>query len=251
MLRETTILRTIGLGWLSLLSAALVTNRVEAAEEEWAPQNPEAQLVLDGPNENPTGTPRVKSRRPRIVGIHLDDDARWSIGMQGYAGLTTLAGAESIKGHALAGGASQVRIRNFQLGGAIEVSDYAGERWRSLGGFVGAFVPFTNWVDIEANLGFAVRSYVSQDTRYGRGGTNARLPELTAYFGITDRLLDGLIGPRMGAGLLLGIDLARRDISWSYRSDGKEISAGSTTFGGTSIGLVMNLGFDVAVRRPQ
>ncbi|HEY5955586.1 MAG TPA: hypothetical protein VIV60_03490 [Polyangiaceae bacterium] len=229
----------VGLLGRTVLGAMLLVPRIAAAVEE-------EPLFASTPADD-SGT-RSKARPPRITGIHLDARSGWSIGLQGYAGLTTLANADGIKGHALVGGISQLRFHYFQVGATLETSDYSGERWRSLGGFAGAFIPFTNWVDLDALVGLAVRSYVSQDTRYGNSGTTARLPELTVYVGIGDRIAGGLIGPRMGAGLLIGIDLDHRDVDWSYRTSGKEVATGSTRFGGTTAGIVMSFGLDVAVR---
>jgi len=197
---------------------------------------------------DPSGQSTASHRQHRITGIHLDIQSGWSIGLEGHAGLTTLSTMERTKGHANFGGLTRFRWRYFELGAGVEASDYSDERWRSLGGFLGAYLPFTNWIDIDASLGLAMRNYVSSDTRYGSNGASVQTPALTLRLGISDRPLEHLISPRLGAALLLGIDLKQRDVTWIYEVPGTSPITGTTSFGGLTAGLVVNLGFDLAQR---
>jgi hypothetical protein len=184
----------------------------------------------------------------KLADIGLDKRSGWSVGLEGYAGLTTLSANGGTKGHALAGGITRGRFSFVELGAGLEVSDNAGERWRSLGGFAGAYLPFTNWVDIDATIGFALRTYVSTDRSYGPAGTSVTVPALTLRLGVSDRVIEGLVGPRLGAALLVGFDLKHSDVEWSYAIPGETRFQGTSHFGGITAGLVMTFGFDVALR---
>lgn len=187
--------------------------------------------------------------KPRqLVEIRVDQDSGWSVGLEGYAGLSTLANSERTKGHALAGGVSRLRFDFFQFGANLDVSDMVDEQWQSLGGFAGAFVPFTNWVDLDASIGISSRNWISKDTRYGAGGTSVRVPSLNLRLGVSDRMTRGFLGPRLGAALLVGIDLDRRDVPWSYQITRTETMTGTTQFGGITVALVASFGFDVNKR---
>jgi len=187
----------------------------------------------------------------RLTGVHIDRHSGWSVGLEGYAGLTTLSTSEGTRGHALAGGISRARFGYLELGGVFEVSDEAGERWRHFGGFAGGYLPLTNWVDFDATLGVVGRNYVSTDKRYGPSGLSVQVPALTLRLGLSDRTTEGLIGPRLGAALLFSFDLKHRDVPWSYNLLDASSIGGATRFGGVTAGLVMSFGFDVAVRRDR
>jgi hypothetical protein len=206
-----------------------------------------ARAETTTPETPSTGAPAIRMK-PRITGIHLDTQTGWSLGLEGYAGLATLSTNEGTKGHALVGGLSRARIGFAEIGAGLELSDDAGERWRTFGGSVGAYLPFTNWVDIDATLGLALRSYVSSDGRYGPTGATARTPALTMRLGVSDRTVEGLIGPRLGAALLVGIDLKHPDVTWSYGVPGKTPVVGVSHFGGVTAALVVSFGFDLALR---
>ena len=185
---------------------------------------------------------------PKMGGQHLDSNPGWSIGMEAYAGLGVLSFAEGTRGHALIGGVSRVRIGYVEFGGALEASDYELERWRQLGAFVGTFLPFTNWVDVDASVGLAYRDYVSTDTRYGAGGLQVGLPALTLRVGFSDRLAPGMFGARLGGAFLVGIDLARQEANWTYEVAHTQTIVGQSRFGGVTFGLVMTAGFDFSFR---
>jgi hypothetical protein len=204
----------------------------------------DASLAQSGQGDG-TQTPR------RITGVKLDYHSGWSAGLEGYAGLTTYSNTEGSNAHALAGGMARLRWQFLVIGAMAETSDYTNERWRSLGGSVGAFLPFTNWIDVDASVGLAMRNYLSTDRRYSDHGTEAKVPSLALRLGVSDRPLETLIGPRLGAALLIGIDLKQRDVTWSYEYAGKTRAAGVTTFGGVTAGLVVGFGLEVARRNDR
>lgn len=205
-------------------------------------------FAQEAPAESLTNVERRPTASRRVIGIQLDEHPGWSLGLEGYTGLTTLSTSEGTKGHAIGGGVSRLRFGHFEGGVALETSDYSGERWRSFGGFLGAFFPFTNWVDVDVSAGLALRNYVSGDSRYGTSGATARVPSFTLRFGISERPIGGLLGLRIGAAMLTGIDLKQRDVAWSYEIRDAPRVRGVSHFGGTTIGIVVTLGFDLAKR---
>jgi hypothetical protein len=198
------------------------------AEELWAPTE-----------AKPTGT-------------RLEAPPGFSIGLGAYGGLALLMTRDAKRPHALAGLLSRARYGYAELGAVIELSDRAPEEWRSLGGFVGAWLPYRNWVDFELAAGFAFRRYLNSDPRYGSGGYQGSSPALTLRLGVSDRSSEGLLGARIGAEILAAFDVRRRDAGWQYQLEGDgrtEIITGSTPMSGFSIGLALSTGFDVALRR--
>jgi hypothetical protein len=209
----------------------------------------ETANALAQPTAEDPSIPRQPVRStPELAEIQLDTKSGWSVGLEGYAGLTTLSANGGTKGHALAGGITRGRFGHVELGADLELSDNAGERWRTLGGFAGAYLPFTNWVDIDATIGLALRTYVSTDRSYGPIGTSVSVPALTMRLGVSDRVIEGLVGPRLGAALLFGFDLKHKDIDWAYTIPGQARYTGTSHFGGITAGLVMTFGFDVGLR---
>jgi hypothetical protein len=192
-------------------------------------------------------SPRLGRKTPQLVETKVDTHSGWSVGLEGYAGLGTLSNSEESKGHAMAGGVSRARFGFAEIAGSVEVSDDNGEHWRNFGGAIGGFLPFTNWVDFDASVGLASRRYASTNARYGSSGLVFKTTALTLRLGLSDRVIEGLVGPRLGAALLCEIDMKHRDVEWSYSVPGGAIS-GVSHFGGVSLGLVVTAGFDLAVR---
>jgi hypothetical protein len=182
-------------------------------------------------------------------GILLDNNSGTSIGVEGYAGNSVLTMSERRRGHFLTGGLLRTRVGHFEFGGAVDQSDYADGKWRSVGGFIGLYFPYVNWVDIDATVGLAERRYVNHETRYGKNGAKVSVPSLSLQLGFSERSSDvALFGVRLGAAVFAQIDVARKGVAWDYQIQGKTYAAGTTYFGGTTVGLVMNLGFDLAFR---
>jgi hypothetical protein len=186
---------------------------------------------------------------PVWTGYHLKAHPGWSLGIESYAGLGVLSATEGSRGHALAGGLSRLRIGYLEAGAGLQVSDLAVVRWRQAGGFIGAFLPLVNWVDIDATIGLAQRTYLNADDRYGPGGLDLKTPAITFRLGFSDRVIDEQFGLRLGAALLFDADLKRKEAPWSYVVPGQETVTGTTHVGGFSTALVVTLGFDVAFRR--
>jgi hypothetical protein len=206
-------------------------------------------LAQEGDDGNNTA---VSSRRgvPVWTGYHLKSTPGWSIGLETYAGLGVLVDQDVSRGHALAGGLSRFQLSYLEAGGVLEVSDLSVVRWRKVGGFVGAYLPLVNWVDIHATVGLAQRAYSNPDDRYGAGGLALKTSTLTFRLGFSDRVIDERFGLRIGAALLVDADLKRQAAHWSYSQLGvQESVTGNTNVGGFSTGIVVTLGFDVAFRR--
>ncbi len=187
---------------------------------------------------------------PQNEGFYLKRSPGWSIGMETYAGIAVLSSAEGSLGHAMAGGLSRVRLGYVEMGVGVELSDMTTERWQQVGGFVGAYLPIAHWVDFDTTVGLAKRSYLNPDTRYGPGGLDVRGATLTYRLGFSDRPVSDLFGLRLGAALLIDVDLSHHDVPWQYYLGPILGTVSSTShFGGVTTGLVACLGFDVAFRQ--
>lgn len=224
----------------ALLGAACsFTNRALAAVPE-ASEAPADQSELE--------RPRAIAKRS----FRVDKQRSLSISLGPYAGLGLHETAHGSVAHLFAGGIGRLRINFVELGATLEVSDRVQESWRTIGGFVGGYVPFENWVDLEFAVGAGVRHYRNPDPRYGPDGYEAKVPVLTMRAGFSDRLGAKVFGLRLGGELLLGIDLKREKASWSYSyttdNDPTTSVTGVTTIGGTSIGIAVSAVLDVAPR---
>lgn len=185
-------------------------------------------------------------------GIALESSPGFSLGLGAYGGLALLMTRDANRPHALAGVLSRARYGYAELGAVIELTDAAPDEWRSVGGFVGAWLPYRNWVDFELAAGFAVRRYLSSDPRYGAAGYEVQSPALTLRLGVSDRSSEALFGARIGAEILAAWDLRRRDAGWQYQTgpDADPVTlSGATRVSGFSIGLALSTGFDVGFRR--
>jgi hypothetical protein len=169
-----------------------------------------------------------------------------------YGGLALHDTARGGVAHLFAGAVGRLRINYVELGGNIEVSDRVQESWRLLGGFVGGYIPFENWVDLELAVGAGLRHYLNPDQRYGTGGFDVKVPAITLRAGFSDRLGEGIFGLRLGGEILFGFDLKREKATWTYSytdvSDSSQIMTGTTKVGGTSIGIAVSAVLDVAPR---
>lgn len=192
--------------------------------------------------------------------LELDPTRRWSVLVEGFGGLGVLKTKDGTEAHSFGGGMGRFRIWYFQAGGYAEVTDRENYDSRAFGGVVGAYFPFRTrhlgpsgllgkWVDLDAVLGFGVRTYTSRDARYGAGGFEESTPVGSLRLGVSDRSGSGTLAARFGAHLLASLDFAPQTRSWqvSYESEsgeGDEFS-GRTHIGGYSIGMALSLGLDV------
>jgi hypothetical protein len=200
------------------------------------------------PRATSSGSRRLE---PVWTGYHLKSSPGISLGLESYAGLAVMADSDGSRGHAITGGLSRLRINYLELGAGLQVSDLALVRWRQVGGFVGAYLPLVNWVDVDTTVGLSQRTYLNGDERYGPGGLDLRSPTLNFRLGFSDRLIDEQLGFRLGAALLVDVDFKHQHASWQYAQQGQETVTGATSAGGYSVGLVVCLGFDVMLRRAK
>lgn len=192
--------------------------------------------------------------------IELDPTRRWSVLVEGFGGIGVLKTKDGTEAHSLGGGMARFRIWYFQAGGYVELTDRESYDTRAFGGVVGAYFPFRTrhlgpkgllgkWVDLDAVLGFGVRSYTSDDPRYGAGGFEESTPVGSLRLGVSDRSGSGTLAARFGAHLLASLDFAPKTRNWevSYDSENEEGDrfSGRTHIGGYSVGMALSLGFDI------
>lgn len=192
--------------------------------------------------------------------IELDPTRRWSVLIEGFGGLGVLKSKDGTEAHSFGGGMGRFRIWYLQAGGYAELTDRENYDTRAFGGVVGAYFPFRTrhlgpkgllgkWVDLDAVLGFGVRTYTSRDSRYGAGGFEESTPVGSLRLGVSDRSGSGTLAARFGAHLLANVDFAPKTRSWevSYDSEGEagDSFSGRTHIGGYSFGMALSLGFDI------
>jgi hypothetical protein len=182
--------------------------------------------------------------------ISFQTDPRWAIGLEGRAGVGMVARSDARGAFAFAGALLRAHYSYLELGGFYDHADGAkqGGTFSHVGGFVGGWIPYRNWVDFDAALGFGVRRYVDTDARYGGGGYTVNCPALSLIFGVSDRARFDKFGVRVGGQLVLTQDFGQKDISWTFQGtdeSGEVVNTNGTTHvGGFSGALVFTLGFD-------
>jgi hypothetical protein len=186
-----------------------------------------------------------------LVEIVFEDNPGWSMGLEGYAGLSTLFGTDTRGAYSLAGGTLRGRYRHYAAGGYFELTDSlsGGGDWQNFGGFAGAWLPYRNWVDFEIAVRLGGRRYSDSDLRFGPGGYKLWTPALGLALGVSDRAAKGRWGGRVGSQLIATYDLKQRNRPWQVSSrdpnTGMEnVASGSSHVGGLSLQLVVTLGFD-------
>jgi len=192
--------------------------------------------------------------------LELDPTRRWSVLVEGFGGLGVLVTTDGTEAHSFGGGMGRFRIWYFQAGGYAEVTDRENYDTRAFGGVIGAYFPFRTrhlgpqgllgkWVDLDAVLGFGVRTYTSDDPRYGAGGFEESTPVGSLRLGVSDRSGTGTLAARFGAHLLASLDFAPKTRNWevSYDSEGEpgDSFSGRTRVGGYSFGMAISLGLDI------
>jgi hypothetical protein len=126
----------------------------------------------------------------------------------------------------------RTRLHYFQLGATYEVTGVF-EGHQDVGGFAGAFLPFDRWVDFDAALGVAARKYWEGTQRY------PTIPAITLRLGVSDRMAQTAVAGRFGAALAFSAEL----------NDEIRSNLGSQrTVGGVSVGLLVDIGFEVGGR---
>ena len=239
--------------WPLLVTPALLWPCLVSAAEPYRGPPPEA--IPEDIEAEPEPTP---SR-----GFELDAPSKFGVGLEGYAGIATQFTSGEERAHGLVGGLLRARFHYVQIGATYEITDSGQatgitensiEHWQAIGGSAGVFLPFQRWVDMDASVGMSARKYVNTDHIYGDKGLNETVPSLTFRFAVSDRLTHKLVSPRLGAALALGFDLARTEVEWRREyglvGGGTGVTTGTTAIGGISIGLLVNLGFEVGARSP-
>jgi hypothetical protein len=231
--------------WPLLVTLASFWPRlVSAAEPDYRAPPPQPDIPEDVDLEPEPAPSR---------GFELDPPSKFGVGLEGYAGIGTEFTSGDEQAHGLVGGLLRGRFHYVQIGATYEITDAVGH-WRAIGGYAGAFLPFYRWIDVDASVGVSARTYVDPNSMYGEGGLKETVPSLTFRFGVSDRLTNRLVSPRVGAVLALAFDLARRDVAWRHEyaleNGGTSVTTGTTAIGGISIGLLVNLGFEVGARSP-
>lgn len=171
----------------------------------------------------------------------------WSAAIDGYAGFGVLIPKSDPESFSLAGGLTRLRYRNFMLGGLAEYSSFATSRSLHVGGALGGYLPFRNFVDLEGWFGVGIRRYLDDDVRYGAGGYKFSTPALSFRIGVSDRA-GGVLGGRIGAQLGVTHDLDKDSIPWEIAPNDQnpEGHSGVREVGGTSVVMLFVVGLDVA-----
>lgn len=190
-------------------------------------------------------------QRPVLAEITFEDNPGWSFGIDAYAGLSTLLGTDTRGAYSLVGGTMRGRYRYYAAGAYYEATDSlaAGGDWQNVGGFVGAWLPYRNWVDFEIAARIGGRGYSDSDLRFGPSGYKLWSPALGLALGVSDRAGSGRWGGRIGSQLVMTYDLKQRDRAWRLSSrnpttGAESVAAGTSHIGGFSVQLSVTLGFD-------
>lgn len=192
---------------------------------------------------------RLLDQRSQVSGINLAKGHGLHLGGEGYSGIGVLFMDGKHRGNAFYGAQLRLKYSYFELGGALEKSDYSEVEWSQALGYVGASLPFTNWVTVEMDVGLGLRRYHSKDLRYSESGATVSLPSLLARLGISDRTHRGLFAGRLSAALFVQYDVITEEVPWVYRVERVVIESGVTRFGGASVGMLFDVGFDLALTR--
>jgi hypothetical protein len=187
---------------------------------------------------------------PQIAEISFERSPGWAVELDGRAGVGFLTRSDARGAFAFAGALLRGHYQYFELGGFYDHADSteSGGTFFHAGGFAGAWLPYHNWVDFEAALGFGVRRYTDSDTRYGPNGYAVNAPALSLMLGVSDRANSGDAGARVGGQVVLTQDLGKQTQPWTLTqadSAGDVVTtSGSTRIGGFSASLVITIGFD-------
>jgi hypothetical protein len=208
---------------------------------------------LDSPDEAPA------AKAPPWP--QLDPPASIGVGVEGYGGIAAQWTRGDERAHALVGALARLRFHYVQIGGTYEVTDSGEaaalaepelEHWRAVGAFVGVFLPYHHWVDVEGSVGLVSRTYANPSAIYGTNGFEQSLEALTLRVGVSARASRRTTAMRVGAELVATADLGHAEPEWKRRfltaSGSIGETTGTTPIGGVSIGLVLLAGFEIGGR---
>jgi hypothetical protein len=189
--------------------------------------------------------------------------SRWAVALNGFGGISAQRTSVDWRAHGFGGAELRVRYLYVQAGGFMDRSDSGESRafrettqehYRTVAGFVGAWVPFEDWVSLDASVGFGKRRYRNPISLYGPNGLDETTSVLTFRFGVSDRSSStALFAATFGGALVASIDLNPRQAMWrrTFLLPGGGIgeTTGTIPVGGWSVGLIVTLGFEVCACR--
>jgi hypothetical protein len=187
-----------------------------------------------------------------LAEISFETNPGWHVGLDLYGGLGALLGTDTRGSYAFGGALLRGRYKYYQIGGFYEFTDdplSSPGAFTAFGGFVGAWLPFDNWVDFEGTLGIGSRTYRDSDPRFGPDGYELGGPTLNFRVGVYDRAGSGFLGGRIGAQIVSSYDLSQHDRPWQLTGvdpDGEVTTTrGMSHVGGLTIGLALSVGLDL------
>lgn len=195
---------------------------------------------------------------PARATMALGAPSPWSGGLEGYCGIMNQWVSGGERTHGFAGGELYLRYLYAQAGPFIELTDSGEasgllesrqEQFRTVGGFVGAWLPIDHFVDVNASIGYGTRLYLNPSEIYGASGLSERTNVLELRLGVSDRALGRVIGARIGAAIVGTADLDPRGARWhrTYLLEGGGVgeTVGTTAIGGITVGLLVSAALEL------
>lgn len=189
--------------------------------------------------------------------------SRWAVALNGVGGISAQRTSADWRAHGFGGAELRVRYLYVQAGGFMDRSDSGESRafrettqehYQTVAGFVGAWLPFQDWVSVDASVGFGKRRFRNPISLYGPHGLDETTNVLTFRFGISDRSsATALFAATFGGALVASVDLNPRQVMWrrTFLLPGGGIgeTTGTIPVGGWSVGLLVTLGVEVCACR--
>jgi hypothetical protein len=188
---------------------------------------------------------------PRREPIFFEKQPGWGVSLGARGGLGGLARSEARNFFGYGGGFLRARYRHYEIGGFFDKSDDSdvGGGFTHAGGFLGAWLPYHNWVDFELALAFGSRTYTDSDSRYGAGGYSIGMPALSFIAGVSDLARSGKVGGRFGAQFSVTGDFKQQDRPWTFiehDATGESFATNGTTHvGGVSVQVAVTIALEV------
>jgi len=191
----------------------------------------------------------------------VDRPLELGVDLEAHGGILTLVAQGEARSRAVGGGTLRGRYSYFQIGGRYEQSDSGTavalrrpqeETFAAYSGFVGVTLPFYRWVDVDATVGMAWRTYENPSKRFGPQGFSHDTRSVTWFLGMSDRAGEHLVGARIGAGLFGYVDVQRTTFSWdsTYPTVNGPATVVTRTrpLGGTAFGLSLTCALELGGR---
>jgi hypothetical protein len=244
--------------FLPVVAGTLIASFALALSKGAAASDARREPAGDATDEADEADEADEPARAAVAWPVLDTRPRFAAGLDAYAGIAAQWTNGDERAHGLVGALARFRYGFVEAGATYETTDsgqaaalgeQVQEHWRAVGGFAGVWLPYRHWVDLEGAVGFSSRRYLDPDPIYGPNGFDQSVTELTLRFGVSDRVTPRTVGPRVGAALLVGVDLHRQSPVWRRESllpsGAVEETTGNTDIGGVSIGLVVAVGLEI------